>query len=175
MQKAKSDINRTSYWLPTSQTVDVEHEEMKQMIALPPERPSSPFTEQPLRRKEIWSVQLLWYQRSSTKKVLVCAISQKSITSQQAIAYWIDKDKPGTIVLESVYNDLVVNDGNVIPKNRNDDEKIIDHNEKTTATKLICPLTSRKIKYVRYLQKSGSSFASSGQNIQVKQYRPTIT
>lgn len=171
MQKAKSDINRTSYWLPTSQTVDVEHEEMKQMIALPPERPSSPFTEQPLRRKEIWSVKLLWDQRSSTKKVLVCAISQKSITSQQAIAYWIDKDKPGTIVLESVYNDLVVNDS--LPKNRNDDEK--EDHEKTSTTKLICPLTSRKIKYVRYLQKSGSSFASSGQNIQVKQYRPTIT
>lgn len=167
LQKARKDIKRTSYWLATSQNAVDENNETTTMIELPPDRPLSPFTQTPLRRKEIWPVQLSWNQRSSTTDVLICAISQKSISSQQAIVYWTDKSKPGTIVLESVYNDLIGKD------------KFSSHatNEKDPngTSKLVCPLTSRKIKFIRYLQRSGSSFASSGQNVQVQQYRPTIT
>jgi hypothetical protein len=115
-------------------------------LSPPPSRPLSPITQEPFRRKDLWPVTLLWQDDK-----LVCAVSEKSIqTLAPATVYWTDKKKPGTLVLTEVYNQLL----------------------KETA---ICPHTSRKIKYTRQLQQSGSSFASSGQNLQAKVYRPTIT
>jgi hypothetical protein len=186
IEKSKQDIKRTSYWLATSQTNqqqdDTTHPKHHDSIIVrpmspshpppsPPDRPVSPCSEQPLRRKEIWPVQLTWDVRSSHKKVVMCAISQKSITTQPVMVYWIDKNKPGTIVLENVYHDIIMEHENKKDNARRSNSE----GEERKVSLGICPLTSRKIKHVRYLQKSGSSFASSGQNIQVQQYRPTIT
>ena len=114
----------------------------------PPERPLSPHSQEPLRRKDLWPVELKWDEDDSSK--LICSVSGKSINTQSATAYWTDKKKPGSIVLTTVFNELI----------------------KST---MVCPTTSRKIKYTRELQKSGTSFAASGQEVQVKKYRPTIT
>jgi nitric oxide synthase-interacting protein len=115
-------------------------------LSPPPSRPLSPITQEPLRRKDLWPVTLQWQENK-----LTCAVSGKSFQTQSAATvYWTDKKKPGTLVLTDVYKQLL---------------------EETA----ICPNTNHKIKYTRQLQQSGSSFASSGQTVQAKQYRPTIT
>jgi hypothetical protein len=140
LQEAREDLKRTSYWL-----ADAQPDSVTEQIEKPPERPQSPTTQAPLTRKELWPVHL---KRENGK--LICAVSDKAINTQSVIAYWIDKKKPGTIVLQSVYDHLV------------------DENNE-------CPITSRIIKYTRKLQKSGSSFAASGQSVAVQKYNPTIT
>jgi nitric oxide synthase-interacting protein len=141
---AKADLKRTSYWLAEAQPASVKVEQIEE----PPERPPSPVTGRPLRRKDLWPVSVKW---DDDRKRVVCAVSGKTVkASNEVTAYWTDKKEPGTIVLKTVYDELV-----------GDTKR--------------CPVTSKKIKCVRQLQQSGSSFASSGQNVEVKKYRPTIT
>lgn len=163
-QAKLQELQRTSYWLADSQTV--AHRET---LPPPPDRPLSPNTQQPLRRKDVWSVRLRRdgnddggdedggaksAQSSSTSSSpppLVCALSHKPLRRGDATAYWVDKKgQDGTLVLASVYNDLVQPEGR-------------------------CPLTGKRIRETRHLQGSGSSFAKSGQQVQVKKYAPTIT
>jgi nitric oxide synthase-interacting protein len=139
-ETAKQAVLKSSYWLAEAQPETVEA-----VLPLPPERPLSPHSQEPLRRKDIWPVALKW-----DDKNIVCEVSDKTIQYQPATAYWVDKKKPGKVVSTSVYNQL-------IQENK------------------ICPITSQKIKFTRPLQQSGSSFASSSQGVQVKKYRPTIT
>lgn len=137
---AVGDLKRVSYWLAGAQPESTYEKE----ITPPPERPTSPISGEPLRRKDLWPVSIL---RENNK--LICCISHKPIRNHEIIAYWIDKKEAGKIVLKSVYEELIT-------KNR-------------------CPITDKKIRYDRVLQRSGTSFASSGQEIEVKKYRPTIT
>ena len=141
-QVALQDLKRTSYWLADAQPAAVDAAPLDQ----PPDRPVSPCSRQPLRRKDLWPIELSWQEDK-----LTCAVSGKSFQSQAATtAYWTDKKKPGTLVLTNVYDKLLKNEG-------------------------ICPNTNRKIKYTRALQLSGSSFANSNNVAVVKKYRPTIT
>jgi hypothetical protein len=171
-ESAQNDLKRTSYWLANSQP-----DHLVTPIPKPPisDRPLSPFSQQPLRRKDIWPVRLEWNNdgsdttnnNTSTNKKLVCSVSHKTIQTQPAIAYWTkDTNIPGTVVLEKVFNDLIGTKSSSGDNNDNNNNKKI---------KMICPTTGAKIKHVRKLQQSGSSFAASGQNVQGKQYRPTIT
>jgi len=145
---AVQDLKRVSYWLADAQPKAVDASSSEEP---PPERPGSPVTGEPLRRKDLWSVQLDRLDGGDAGK-LVCAVSHKTLASgSQCLAYWTDKKLPGRIVLQSVYKDL------------------IEQQNKR------CPLTDAKIKYTRTLQQSGSSFAASGQNVAVQKYRPTIT
>jgi nitric oxide synthase-interacting protein len=137
---ATSDLKRVSYWLAGAQPESTNERD----VAPPPERPMSPISGEPLRRKDLWPVSIL---RENNK--LICCISHKPIRNHEIVAYWTDKKDPGKIVLKSVYDELV--------------------------TKKRCPITDKKIRYDRVLQRSGSSFASSGQELEVKKYRPTIT
>jgi nitric oxide synthase-interacting protein len=139
---ATDDLKRVSYWLADAQP-DVA--KPSPLLAPTSDRPASPMSGEPLKRKELWPVALKWQDSK-----LVCAVCGKTLQNGQVLAYWIDKKIPGTMVLQSVY-----------------DELIQDTNR--------CPLTDKKIKYTRSLQKSGSSFASSGQVVEVSKYRPTIT
>ena len=146
-----AELKRTSYWLADSQA-----DAKDRVLEEPPDRPVSPHSQQPLRRKDLWTVQLNHEEgdeaSSGAKKKLVCAISGKVLMGD-VTAYWTQGDKKheeGVLVLTKVYNDLCKAAG-------------------------VCPLTSKKIRDVRNLQKSGSSFAASGQSVQVKKYTPTIT
>jgi hypothetical protein len=79
----------------------------------------------------------------------ICAISEKRITTQQALALITKKGKPAQVILESVFNDL--------------------------GKERICPITGKKIKKVMHLLKGGSSFAGAGGSVEAKIYRPTMT
>lgn len=139
---ARQDLKRTSYWLADAQPAAVET-----AVTRPPPRPSSPHSQEPLKRKELWPLDLTW---DDNDDKLVCHVSGKVIHTQAATAYWTDKKKPGKVVLTKVFEDII----------------------KET---MRCPTTSKKIKYIRSLQQSGTSFAASGQQVQAKKYRPTIT
>lgn len=136
----QKDMKRTSYWLATSQPVATE-----QAVTKPAERPESPHSGEPLRRKQLWPLHLQW-----ENEKLVCGLSDKAIGTQSATAYWTDEKKPGTIVLSNIYTDLISVSGR-------------------------CPTTNKKVKKMRLLQKSGTSYAASGQSVQANKYRPTIT
>lgn len=136
-----------------------------------PERPGSPMTGQPLLRRDLWPIQLEWTSADGTSQVTAgipkvkCAISDRIIsTGAPVIAYWTTK-KPyqntdhhhlGVVVLQSVFEqELKLHLTNQINR---------------------CPITDRTIRHVRTLQRSGSSYAASGQNVMsAKHYKPTIT
>jgi Zinc-finger of nitric oxide synthase-interacting protein len=182
-ETGSNDLHRVSYWLsaaqPTLISGRIGHKLKEESssdaiigttLALtttaetfpPPERPRSPMTQEPLLRRDLWPVQLDVAKRTSSAPLLPrCAISEKPIgPGAAAVAYWTEQKPsaklPGRIVLQSVYEELsLANAG---------------------AT---CPLTDRRIRHVRTLQRGGSSFAataaSGGQAIVSTQYTPTIT
>ena len=157
-QQATEDLKRVSYWLAGSQpaTVDAKSSSSTGGDALattsepPPDRPGSPMTGQALRRKDLWPVRL-----HSLDGTLICAVSQKSLSSAPCVAYWTNnnntKKAEGEIVHQSVYRDLQLKESKK------------------------CPLTDAKIRHTRQLQQGGSSFAASKQAVAVTKYRPTIT
>lgn len=178
-EAAVSDLNRVSYWLSSAQPVAASTTAVDtapkttygtcgsrsssiSQPPSPPERPASPMTGVVLRRKDLWPVQLQWQQQNyqgdninnnnSNNNKVRCAISDRAIPMGAAVtAYWTDRKEPGLLVLQTVYEELKL------------------------AESQRCPITDKKIKYTRVLQKSGSSFAASGQSVQAAKYRPTIT
>eukprot|EP00980_Cylindrotheca_fusiformis_P008415 scaffold1778_cov101-Cylindrotheca_fusiformis.AAC.2 len=146
-KRQKTEVNplkRTSYWLAEFQP---ESSESTSKIPgrIPPTRPPSPNSLNPLGMKDLVELNL---KRNSDDQV-VCAVSEKSINTQQAIALITKKGKPAEVVLEQVYNNL--------GKERN------------------CPVTGKKIVKILVLQKGGSSFAAAGGVVEAKTYRPTMT
>lgn len=143
----------------------------------PPPRPGSPLTGAALRRKDLWPVLVQWQPDDGTR--VRCAVSARTVAPGAAVvAYWTsastggggtaaaggggDNDppshrhghhhrEPGRLVLRTVYDEL------------------------NLAVGARCPLTDRTIRRARVLQRSGSSFAASGQRVTAAQYRPTIT
>ena len=78
--KGDNVLKRTSYWLPDQQpdTVDKQHKA--------PDRPASPYSGEPLRRKDLRELQLV---RKIHSEDVLCAVSEKSIRNQPTAAYWI--------------------------------------------------------------------------------------
>jgi hypothetical protein len=146
------DAGSTALQLPHDETAVTDS--ATTTSTLPRERPVSPMTGAPLRRKDLWPVTLTWTTMDKTP-CLVCAVSHKTISSGAAVvAYWTSKSvskQPGRLVLQATFDELSLG---------------------TTRT---CPLTDARISHVRVLQKSGSSFAASGQAVTASHYRPTIT
>ena len=175
-----NSLKTTSYWLADSQPVKkivggsetgggkgTGNEDVDTELAMvvregsqwdrsssPPQRPPSPNSGQPLRRKDLIDLQL---KRNSDGQA-VCAVSEKSITSQRAVALVTSKRRSGDtqddaahVILKQVYDDLSIGQ-----------EKV-------------CPVTGRKILKVVKLQKGGSSFASDDGKFEAKIYRPTMT
>lgn len=167
-QVAQNDLKRTSYWLANSQpsinsninsSNSIQEETTSTAIVVatpttetsqsdvlsPPPRPLSPFSQQPLRRKDIWPVWIEWNSTNDNSKVL-CSMSHKTIQSQPALAYWTkDTTKPGTIVLETVFNDLIATTSNnkTLASSNNDNNK----NDEKKKSKMTCPTTGETIKY----------------------------
>lgn len=127
------------YWLAEHQP-----EHSSQPGEPPPDRPSSPSSGNPLRLKDL---QPLLIKRKDGK--VVCAISDKTISTQPAIA--LCGPSGGHVILQDLYTQLV---------------------EPT----MVCPITSKNLKpkHILKLVKGKSGFASSG-IVEAKTYRPTIT
>ena len=166
-------LKRTSYWLadmqPDNDSSNRDSSSNLSQRTPPPKRPPSPNTQRPLRRKDLIELEL---KRSNpnrkkqgvgsgdvrgTNDHVLCAISEKEISTQQAIALVTkgnDEKNPAHVILEEVYKDLKI-----------DKERVP-----------VCPVTGRKIKQVLRLQRGGSSFASiDGRSVEAKKYRPTMT
>jgi nitric oxide synthase-interacting protein len=124
----------------------------------PPSRPLSPMSQTPLRRKDLIPLDL---KRNSDGQV-ICAISEKSIVTQPAVALRTRRssnstshgnnggeEPPAQVVLEQVFKDL-------------GDAKF-------------CPVTGRKISKILKLQAGGSSFAASGRVVEAQTHRPGMT
>ena len=143
-QKVKADNPlAVSYWLADFQPE--KSDEPPETMEPPPKRPCSPMTQAPLRRKDLVPLEL---KRNSDDQV-ICAISEKTIVNQKAIALVTKgSERPAQVVLEQVFKDL-------------GEEKI-------------CPATGRKIAKVLKLQSGASSFAASG-SVEAKTYRPGMT
>jgi nitric oxide synthase-interacting protein len=135
-------LSKSSYWLAEFQPKKLEEAD----ISPPPKRPPSPNSQQPLRLKDLVSLEL----KRNKEDQVVCAISEKNIVAQSAVCLVTKSGKPAHVVLEQVYKDVV-------------------GKERT------CPITGSKITQVLNLQKGGSSFASSGGKVEAKTYRPTMT
>lgn len=135
-------LKLTSYWLAEFQP---EAAAASHALKIPPKRPPSPNSQQPLRKKDLVVLNL----RRNSDKHVICAISERSISTQQAIALVTKKADPAEVVLEQVFNDL--------------------------GKEKLCPITGRKISKFLQLQKGGSSFAASGGSIEAKTYRPSMT
>ena len=157
-------LRKTSYWLPDMQPAKVDIE------VKAPERPSSPYSGEPLRRKDLRELALIRkVEHASNNKHsddVLCAISGKAIRMQAAMAYWTkDKSKPGVVVLKSVYDMTIANTNNTSKQPK-------DSSKKAPAN--ICPLTNEKIKHTIELKSGGSGFAAHNA-VEVKTYKPTIT
>jgi nitric oxide synthase-interacting protein len=175
-KKQKTETNvlkRTSYWLADMQPNNDGDDTAisSRQKTPPPKRPPSPNTQKPLRRKDLIELELKRKSSSSSKTTkggskddkddpVLCAISEKEISTQQAIALVTvtkgsnSEKHPAHVVLEDVYRDLKI-----------DQEKVP-----------MCPVTGRKIRQVLKLQRGGSSFASAdGRSVEAKLYRPTMT
>jgi nitric oxide synthase-interacting protein len=143
VKKRKVDVNplkRTSFWLSEFQP----ETDGKTQMEPPPKRPASPMSQQPLRRKDLIELDL----RRNSDDHVICAISEKSIVTQQALALIPKSGGAAQVVLEQVYNDL--------------------------GKEVVCPVTGRKLSKILKLQKGGSSFSSNGGVIEAKTYRPNM-
>ena len=149
-------LKRTSFWLadaqPELQSNNGKGKGASDDKTLPPSppssRPLSPHSQQPLRRKDLIPLQLEF----NTDHQVVCAISGKVITTQQAVALVSRKTseaQPAPVVLDQVFQSL------------GDTKR--------------CPITGEKIKQVLSLQKGGSSFAAAGGTVEAATYRPSMT
>lgn len=141
-QEEENPLKRSSFWLadfqPKKEDAAVAvaggsgtlHEPA--LMDPPPKRPQSPMSQMPLRRKDLIPLDL---KRNKDDQV-ICAISQKSIVTQQALALITKPDRPAQVVLEQVYKEV--------------------------GSEAMCPVTGLKVSKILKLQKGGSSFAASG-------------
>ena len=153
-EEGKKGLKRTSYWLseysPGGNGDDDDDDgggNAKNKTREPiPDRPPSPMTGGPLRRKDLVSIELSRAEGSSGN--VTCAVSGKAITTQRAIAI----KKTGKVMLEDVYERLAKPDM-VCP----------------------CTGRKFKEKDVIQLAKAGSGYAGSGVTVEAKRYKPTLT
>jgi len=157
-EKTENSLSHVSYWLSSSQpdaaaAAGDEFDYEKEIMTLPsppPDRPPSPMSGEPLKLKQLIPIHLVHEQNeriSNNGERVLCSVSQKRITTQDAVAI----KSSGQVMLKSVFNELA----------------------KPTMT---CPVTGKKFKDkdIITLIKGKSGFAASG-NVEAKKYNPTLT
>jgi len=128
------ELKRVSPWLAEA-TPSAEPSKVK----IPPKRPSSPFSGQPLRTKDLIPIDLLKEDvtngNDSSLVRYLCPISKKTITSQKVVLI----KSTGAYMLEECFTSIA-------------------------AKSMICPLTNKKFSKEDIIQlvKPATSFASSG-------------
>ena len=181
-EAAKTDLRRTSYWLAEAQPVLTESQSTKVAST----RPLSPHSQQPLRRKDLWPVQLEFEKSASStaassshdKSLVLCSLTGKPIRTQAAVAYWTTNrctEEPGQVVLQEEGFEQLIVKGGVSTKDSTKTDGKPSKKKPDKKQVLYCPRTNLRIKHTRVLQRSGSSFATSGQATVVQTYRPTMT
>lgn len=156
-EEGKKRLKEISYWLSESQP-EYNQQQEKIRNGPPPDRPSSPMSGEPLRLKDLIPIKLIRENSHENDKVnpqgkCVCAVSNKTITTQEVVAI----KKTGVVMLKDVYDDVV--------KKSSDGKSI-----------MICPITGKKFKEkdVIQLEKGKSGFAASGK-VEASKYTPTMT
>ena len=168
-KKPENTLQKVSYWLASSQPQhatggkgengDFDYEgEIAALPPMPPDRPPSPNSGEPLKLKQLIPLHLVHEGEEegvdfiksgsgSNSGRILCAVSHKTITTQPTIAL----KNTGHVMLQSVYEELA----------------------KPTMT---CPITGRKFKEkdVLVLARGRSGFAASGEVV-AKKYNPTLT
>ncbi len=168
-KKPENTLQHVSYWLASSQphlakcgngeNGDFDYEgEIAALPPMPPDRPPSPNSGEPLKLKQLIPLHLVHEgeaegvdfntsESGSNSGRILCAVSHKTITTQPTIAL----KNTGHVMLQSVYEELA----------------------KPTMT---CPVTERKFKEkdVLVLARGRSGFAASGE-VMAKKYNPTLT
>jgi nitric oxide synthase-interacting protein len=137
----KDSLKRSSYWLSEAQPQYDEGGPAKP----PPQRPASPMSGRPLKRKDLIPITLGKSAEDATK--VVCAASGKSISTQRVVLI----SSTGVVLLRDVFEQLTKEDKRC----------------PVTGKKF-------KPKHVIELKKGSSGFAASGETV-AKKYRPTLT
>jgi nitric oxide synthase-interacting protein len=149
-EEGKEGLKRTSYWLseysPGGDNKNEAGDGTNKVREPIPDRPPSPMTGAPLRRKDLISIELSRAEGPSGN--VTCAVSGKAITAQRAIAI----KKTGVVILEDVYEKLVKPDMACPVTGRKFKEKDV----------------------IR-LAKAGSGYAGGGVTVEAKRYKPTLT
>lgn len=173
-KKHENSLHQVSYWLASSQphhakgagngeNGDFDYEsEIAALPPMPPDRPPSPNSGEPLKLKQLIPLHLVHegdeddgdFNNANNKSGggnnsgrILCAVSHKTITTQPTVVL----KNTGHVMLQSVYEELA----------------------KPTMT---CPVTGKKFKEkdVLVLVKGRSGFAASGE-VMAKKYNPTLT
>jgi nitric oxide synthase-interacting protein len=171
-KKHENSLQHVSYWLASSQPQHVKgkgtssndddfdyESEIAALPPMPPDRPPSPYSGEPLKLKQLIPLHLVHEgeengvgsgiknKSNNSGRRILCAVSHKAITTQPTIVL----KNTGHVMLQSVYDELA----------------------KPTMT---CPVTGRKFKEkdVLELVRGRSGFAASGE-VMAKKYNPTLT
>uniref|UniRef100_A0A7S2UPF1 Nitric oxide synthase-interacting protein zinc-finger domain-containing protein n=1 Tax=Attheya septentrionalis TaxID=420275 RepID=A0A7S2UPF1_9STRA len=94
-ETATATLKRTSYWLSEMQPAQ---QDILDTDELPPKRPASPMSGEPLRIKDLTPLDL----RTDDAGGFTCAVSDKSLTTQPVVAI----TKSGQVMLKSVFDEL---------------------------------------------------------------------
>jgi nitric oxide synthase-interacting protein len=166
--RAENSLAHVSYWLASSQPrlggkgdddgSDFDYaREIASLPPPPPDRPSSPMSGEPLRLKQLITLNLVHETSSAGASRgggndgggdrVVCAVSHKAITTQCVVAI----KNTGQVMLKSVYGELAY-------------------------PTMTCPVTGKKFKEkdVLELVRGRSGYAASGEVMATK-YNPTLT
>lgn len=147
-EKQKEELKKINPWLseftPTAAPTAIKE---------PPKRPPSPFSNRPLRAKDLIPVNLerevvVGNSSSNSGSMVrfVCHVTKKTITSQKVILI----KSTGAMMIETAYNELA-------------------------KPSMICPVTGKRFSEsdVIELCRAATGFAASG-NVEAKKYTPTI-
>lgn len=154
-KKGNKRLKEISYWLSEAQPEYTEKDRVENIRKnVPKDRPDSPMSGNPLRLKDLVSIQLVREGDGDTTSgggKCMCAVSDKAITTQPVILI----KKTGVVILKDVYESVV---------------------RGKKGKSMLCPTTGKKFKEkdVLELQKGKSGFAASGDVIASK-YTPTMT
>jgi hypothetical protein len=136
-------LKKVSPWIP-----QFTPEAKETIIAEPPKRPLSPFSNQPLRSKDLIPITLIpeTSTASETTVKFVCPVSRKTITNQKVILL----KKTGVLMIEQAAEELAL-------------------------PTMTCPITGRSFKKedILELSRASSAFAATG-NVVARKDRPNL-
>eukprot|EP01038_Epipyxis_sp_PR26KG_P014374 gene14374-19279_t len=140
-EEKQLQLQRVSPWVP-----QFTPQAKESSIEAPPRRPTSPFSGQPIRAKDLLPIHLERENSEDSSSIVryICPVSRKTITNQKVIFI----KSTGAVMLATVAEDLAY-------------------------PTMTCPITGKKFKkeHIIELTQAASGYASSG-SVEAKIYRP---